>query len=146
MIDLKSFQMGLAMGLSGKPLPLAKKEPIAYLYNGVRLPKLPEWDREKYPYAVITYMAITAQYKLSVFSECEHYKNSAGKLLVGSQSASQEELSGYYAASLSDTEWHYADTPTRSAFANDVKWANFDIQNEDGSIRLPASEPIPVYE
>lgn len=58
-IDLKSWLYGFCLGICGKPLPLAaKKTPTAYSYNGVVLPKLPEWDREKYPYAVVVWLAL----------------------------------------------------------------------------------------
>ncbi|MBR5862186.1 MAG: hypothetical protein IKZ08_02550 [Bacteroidales bacterium] len=55
--DLKSWLIGLIVGLVEKPMLLnaVKKEPIAYLYNGVQLPKLPEWDKEQYPYAAVYY-------------------------------------------------------------------------------------------
>jgi hypothetical protein len=32
---------------------LNAKTPTAYLYNGIQLPPLPDWDKSKYPYAVI---------------------------------------------------------------------------------------------
>ena len=52
---LKSWLIGFVLALAGKPLPLGggKREPVAYLYNGVRLSKLPEWDEEKYPHLVL---------------------------------------------------------------------------------------------
>lgn len=54
----KSWLIGFALGLCGKPPPIAgsRREPVAYLYNGVRLPKLPEYDKSVYPYAVIVYI------------------------------------------------------------------------------------------
>ena len=52
---MRSSVMGLILGQFSSPLPEVQKEPVAYLYNGVRLPALPEWDREKYPFAVIWY-------------------------------------------------------------------------------------------
>ena len=39
---MRSSVMGLILGQFSSPLPMAQKEPVAYLYNGVRLPKLPE--------------------------------------------------------------------------------------------------------
>ena len=51
---MRSSVMGLILSLFSSPLPEVQKQPVAYLYNGVRLPKLPEWDRETYPYATIS--------------------------------------------------------------------------------------------
>ena len=41
---MRSSVMGLILSLFSSPLPEVQKEPVAYLYNGVRLPALPEWD------------------------------------------------------------------------------------------------------
>lgn len=54
---MRSCAMGLILSLFSSPLPEVQKEPVAYLYNGVILPALPEWDRETYPYLVIDYFS-----------------------------------------------------------------------------------------
>ena len=48
----RSFWRGFVAGsVLGAVLP--PMEPVAYLYNGVRLPELPEWDKTAYPYAAV---------------------------------------------------------------------------------------------
>ena len=42
-------------------------------------------------------------------------------------------------------EWVEA-TEGASVADSNIQWANFDLLNEDGSIYLPKSDPIPVYE
>lgn len=46
-------------------------------------------------------------------------------------------------------EWVYEKSvagPAVVVKVEDVKWSNFDILNEDGSVYLAASDPIPVYD
>ena len=51
---MRDFVKGLALGLTGAPLPYTgTAEPVAYLYNGYRLPPLPNRDKAQYPYATI---------------------------------------------------------------------------------------------
>ena len=52
-IDPTSLLMGYRVGQMIRGMRL-KKEPVAFLYNGVRLPKLP--DVEGYPFKVIYYL------------------------------------------------------------------------------------------
>jgi hypothetical protein len=52
-MDKTSLTLGWLVGRRIAGQRTKQKTPIAYLYNGVQLPPLPEWDREKYPYAVI---------------------------------------------------------------------------------------------
>lgn len=49
----QSLKLGFIMGLLCPSEKQVEKEPVAYSYNGVVLPKLPERDREKYPYVTI---------------------------------------------------------------------------------------------
>ena len=52
---MKRFVNGILRDMVGAPLHfiVSKPEPVAYLYNDVRLPKLPEWDEKIYPYAYL---------------------------------------------------------------------------------------------
>ena len=165
MMDLKSLQYGISLGLSGKPLPISggepsvpdQPEPVAYLYNGVRLPKLPEWDRETYPYAVIygTESNGNLVYALDVYSTpLRLTTKSSGSVYLGVNSSGE-----YWGVSMYGYPW--SDEP-RNTFENyggrmisgtdsgsmqyDIVWANSDVLNEDGSVYLAASDPIPVYE
>ena len=69
-----------------------------FLYNGVKLPALPEWDKEKYPYAA---MNLGANYGVLYLLD-------------------------------------------NALMAKQFQWANFDILNEDGTLYLAASDPVPV--
>ena len=145
MFDLQSFLSGLALGLAGKPLALAR-EPVAYLYNGVRLPKLPEWDREMYPYATILYFLVTPQFWVSTMPlEVEYNGNIYNPCASAGTSALQ------FCTYTGNDTWEsfdVAEYPERTVWDGaGIQWANYDVINStDKSVFLEASEPVPVYE
>lgn len=121
------------------------REHIAYLYNGVRLPKLPEWDREAYPYAAITYK--------------KHVDGSWGATLFASVTKYTATSTGLYSGSLSIGNIEFSvDNKTESweaksgVYTYPIIWANYDVYYSDiaedvgGTLYLAASDPIPVYE
>ena len=117
-----------------------------YLYNGVKLPALPEWDKEMYPYA---WLLDCGRVSWSNFRVYELY-------VLGKPSTRDEWgiLSlpapwNKYDLNVFDderiTEWEvgspcYID---HHLTAYPI-WTNHDILNEDGSLYLAASDPVPV--
>ena len=155
-LHAKSFLIGLALGLVGKPLPPSEREPVAFLYNGVRLPKLPKTDM---PYATILFVGEgTASSKLYFSSVPLAYKayTVATGLTGGELYATESEWSAveykYYWdddfvwQSQELTEFTDASLVGR-ALNGFTCWANYDLTNhEDGTVFQEATEPIPVYE
>jgi hypothetical protein len=113
-----------------------------YSYNGVVLPKLPEWDRETYPFAVVVCVEATqwtprvyyllpndtpfdmvtdiySQKKIVILTDRKCWKTTDG--VVGWE---ETESSGFY----------------------DLIWTNHYIYDTDGTLYLAATDPIPVYE
>jgi hypothetical protein len=111
---------------------VVKKQPIAYSYNGVILPALPEWDREMYPYAVIGLLD-------GVYHLTYHYTTFA----VYDDGTYYIPGSGTSAYALTDGEWVFTHLWLKSLTA---VWANYDMQTDGGTLVLAASEPTPVYE
>ena len=154
-MDKRSFLKGLALGLAGKPLEFAPgKEPVAYLYNGVRLPKLPEWDKSKYPYAFIRNVPSGTDYnELYVFkTEPAWFKPSIIVSAYGVEDGNThlEAVDYPYGA---EADWGYVTLSEKTSNGylasgnfEGIFWANYDILNEDGTIYLAASDPVPVYE
>jgi hypothetical protein len=114
-------------------------------YVGAALPKLPEWDKEKYPYALIR--DASSQAHLYCFSDfyCgdNNYTPTDPKRLYVS--------SDYFScrAPHDDTSWTdpiYGESGGPSWDLPHITWTNFDVLNEDGTVFLAASDPIPVYE
>ena len=116
-----------------------------YLYNGINLPARPEWDSENYPYACISY-------SLTYY----HLYISTVKQYMGEDGSTHWAASGTYTRyrvrpSAGETEWTLMEEESEITSTNvgsdynigsNVKWANFDVLNEDGTLYLAASDPI----
>lgn len=113
-----------------------------YLYNGVELPALPEWDKSAYPYALILYTPIfgIAQWTLYVGSEIIYRQVTSG-YQVGFSTCKTWTTSGKVWSARDDNA---EETYIVSVGSSSLKWANFDVLNDDGSVYLAASDPIPV--
>ena len=133
-----------------------------YLYNGVKLPELPTWDRTKYPYAIIgpydsTYILCALnkkpQYGTFVIEEGENagsYTDVYVTYLYG------EDYSYVMSISYRGGKWTEPTVVDNSdSVASNVRmyfridydelWTNTDIPNLDaGGIYLAASDPILV--
>ena len=142
----RDFQTAIVCGLMSKGRELkGNKAPIAYLYNGVQLPKLPEWDKSKYPYAVIV-LDINDIYNLFISTKPIIY---AGLSKIASSGA--VKLYKHQ----NDT-WNLTNDYGEGAWSGksyvSPKWSNPDLLYGDyftdkvGTVFLTASEPIPVYE
>lgn len=108
----------------------AAKTPVAYLYNGVRLPKLPDIEL---PYATI--LLRNGVYYL-IFTSYSMY-TATGTLIPVSNP--NYKVDG--------DEW----VSNSSGWGNShtLIWANYDVCTEadnGGSVFMEASTPIPVYE
>ena len=153
-----SFMLGFITGVTSVG-GVAQKEPVAYLYNGVRLPKLPEWDKTAYPYAFIRAVADYGLYELYVFKTeptwfkvnivWNYYGVEDGNThMKASHYVGHSEHWDYSAAILGQsalTEKTSGGYVTNSHF-NQIFWANFDVLDENGAVVLYKSDPIPVYE
>lgn len=131
---------GLAMSayLLGKRIVgQRKRTPVAYLYNGVRLPGLPEWDKVKYPYAFIA--SQNSRWFLYCFSD-EKKVSSAGSVTIIAPGA------GFI---YGDNRWE--EYSSGGLLLRPI-WSNYDIYYSDtsddelsGTLYLANSEPVPIY-
>ena len=156
--DIKGFMIGLAMGLCGRPVQWPKREPVAWLYNGVRLPDIytvytPELQAE-YPHALIIHYPYddgTSLSLLQVFSTpfvTVDYTEKYGYVSV------QVEDGGAYMEwqyqSDEYTDWMGSNIPITSdtweTRTTKILWSNTTIYNPDGTVYMEASDPVPVYE
>lgn len=135
--------------LVGAELRRKRKLPVAYLYNGVQLPALPEWDKEVYPYAVIykwlTYARMYIYEQKPYITTGDNgltYLNlsSGSKYVYKGINAINNPINGWNA----NEEYTAEDGQTQHTYG--VIWSNFDLLNEDGTVYLAASAPVPVYE
>lgn len=162
--NMKAFVKMLLCGLVSKGVVKeSEKTPIAYSYNGVVLPKLPEWDKEAYPYAVIYQdNNATNPYYTIVVSANACYVKAQLQLLTGKYDDVLKWEGEYVRYSLFSgyEDWApddgsvYEDFVISASAALDP-WTNIDIHYADdysadetlaGTLYLAASEPVPVYE
>lgn len=136
---MKGFVKGLALGLAGKPLEFAPgKEPVAYLYNGVRLPKLPDTDC---PYKVIgkhTYPSGEVYYYFVAKNEPFTATNDVNISFMINAPVMYRIPDGQAA-------WESIGTV---GLTLEYVWSNHDVYDANDSTVLyhEATEPVPIYE
>ena len=146
---IRSFKTGLALGLMGAPLPYTGKEPVAYKYNGVRLPKLPEWYTElykkTYPYVVIY---DSTKYGPGYYLYLCSMKPIPTSSTVYFRIADADHPHLLSICESPFSEWGEAELKSNGVTVSqsNLVWVNTDFVNEDGSVYFAASDPVPVYE
>lgn len=115
-----------------------------YLFNGIELPALPEYDKTAYPYTVIV-LHTGGEYSF-VFTDTAVVVSPSGMTLQHpngmttnnfNYGATQQIRSG--AETWGDISYGTVNGYTGTAF-----WANFDIYDNEGTLFLAASDPVPV--
>lgn len=158
-MDKTSLTLGYLVGRRIAGQRTKQKTIIGYSFNGVVLPTLPEWDKETYPYAVIygygTGYAVTITDKpLKLYGFDDE-----GELFAAQDySATNKVYTHYKTSYLNDGSSGWSEFPSYDLLVyglylrkyttdepNQI-WSNHDILNEDGTLYLAASDPIPVYE
>lgn len=133
--SLQSLMTFFALGIAAQPmLTSEKQEPVAYLYNGVKLPALPEWDRERYPYAHIGVMDSYGRYAFAAESKA--------LTVLGNIYVTKPEVN--YSCESSVDTWVAGGLVSFTAYK--VLWANHDVIDANGNLLLDASDPVPIYE
>lgn len=162
---MRSSVMGLLLGQFSSPLPEVQKEPVAYLYNGVRLPKLPELP---YKYAVIECFEDSdgvMRYGRLICSSEPIYRTLSvlqsgfdilGDVVFFGFVSNEDYWDTYFGidSALPINEWvkidenHFDERTFENEFlVADFTWANHDvIYSSDGSVSMSASKPVPIYE
>lgn len=121
-----------------------------YLYNGVELPALPDWDKTVFPYAYIWTIALFPGDTPSIYKLTIHQT----PLLYGTVNGSQSiyinaGTTAIYNCKLTDGEfktWEYfGETGVSETTTVDPIWVNHNVYSDtDGTLYLAASEPVPV--
>lgn len=141
---LMSWLTGLIASICSG-IRISSRTPVAYLYNGVRLPALPEWDREAYPFAVIFQPGSTT--RLCVGKSLDYQTTTSGAYQFGLTGCKICVLEKSDAGEAWGEFWDY----NMATFWNNIDrsyavWTNADILNADGTVAIAASVPVPVYE
>lgn len=155
-----SFLQGVEVGVRLRLLrggSASAPTPVAYLYNGVRLPGLPDAVNNGFSNAIMQIMSrISGQEVASLtlydFIPYVEYNDSG----LGSWSAYGVGTRKYYEYNYETKEWEWDADYTSTEEDNwaggllfgwgESFWSNFDVCLKDGTVKTAASEPIPVYE
>ena len=136
------------------------KPPVAYLYNGYRLPPLPEWDREKYPYIMMNWFNDSGKplsscllYAFSKPYHLTHYRTLYDDYTICPPEdetilcSKSRYINGVYSPFSDMLESPSETYPyNQNGLTSNPDWANYDVLNKNGTLYLAASEPVPVYE
>lgn len=121
-----------------------KRTPVAYLYNGVRLPKLPDFDE---PYAVVVDSTIPGKvgYRLIAMGEKPNLTLNEGAYRPRLKCST---VSYHWYFWEGDTKWNagYFHEYETLDIAIDAVWSNYVMLLDNGTLYLDASDPVPVYE
>lgn len=116
-----------------------------YRYNDIELPRLPEWDKDNYPYAFIQRTDDSHRLVLLsdvIYGETPIRKEYAIVTNIGDHWYAYDPYSpGYYSYQWA---YQYPYSYNQPIKVSEIVWANFNVLNEDGSVFLPASDPVPV--
>lgn len=107
-------------------------------YNGTVLPKLPQWDRETYPYAYIWFNDVS-----------EGYNGLYDGYWFSAKTVKMKVYNGYFMMEgKSSTTYKFVDGKWKETFYSgkiSPIWANFDVFNSGGEdVYLVESTPVPV--
>ena len=119
------------------------------LYNGAVLPPLPKWDKTTYPYATIYITkgtslggSSTPDSYFLLLSDAKTYKKGTGLYPQGDIEC------GWCRYEWDENTWALYNKPqvgTFSFFASGgALWSNYNLLNDDGSVHVAASNPIPL--
>lgn len=123
-----------------------------YFYNGIELPALPEWDKEKYPCAFIYYYddSIVVASHVIILSPTPivAYVSSFPWVTPSTYGFKNDsENFNYFICNVDENEWRGLFEHDGRFYKPDIKsiWANHDVLIENTTdIYLPASDPVPV--
>lgn len=136
------------IGLCSRPLPLSKREPVDYLYNGVRLPDINTvWtDKEALPYARIAppNPNVGPYYIMTLTESPARVDSKNNKVWFGTGRQEKfEAIDGkwvHWNSGIINYDMEYL------LSSNPILWSSYAIYDADGTIYPVKSDPIPVYE
>ena len=147
---IREWVTWLIAGLCSRPLPIGipGRTPVAYLYNGVRLPALPEWDMEALPCAAVfdlnddMYMLILSNLPL-LYRTSSYYLS--GTSILAYMCIKDPNIASGAGFTANTWAFYHEETLDTIMYMTGVFWRNLDGYDDNGNA-LAASDPVPVYE
>lgn len=127
---------------------LATSDPVAvraYLYSGVELPILPDWDQETYPYATVV---VSETFTGLYFTTTPYSIIATDDGKYGIINRSEMTATVYKpqddAWSIIASDMTLEAGESAGSIDGWTVWTNYDLLNSDGTVYQAASNPIPV--
>lgn len=141
----EAFMQGMATMAALYSRMLEKRTPVAqperYMYNEYDAPPLPD-AVDGYPY---TYLCIGLFSRILILSDTEliYY----GDLKFGPPEGKTAQIIQYIDSYGFKDGWGESSTQTvQGTYSYEPVWTNHDVLDQDGTVYLAASEPVPIYE
>lgn len=143
-----SCTLGYLMALCGPVIAFPKGEPVAYSYNGVVLPKLPEMP-EGFECVAVTNIMFTKVYCVFAFREpfdVSVHKGAMSWVVPDAEPYFGATYTGYETGAEGWSELSECKASSTTVAGNWLKWINYDVYTTDGELYMERTEPVPVYE
>lgn len=129
---------GVVLGHSEPTIP---GEILGYRYRDFSAPKLPAWDKTKYPYAVIV-DAIVAQV-LYFMADPYIYDAETGEV-----TRHQTSHVAYLPPNDPRGEWEFCKEYVDAEVGgfDIVVWTSYDVMSTDGTVYFAGTKPVPAYD
>lgn len=164
-VDPLSMLLGWRVGNAVRNMRDAPKhgEPVAYRYNDVELPPIPNYDTVKYPYVLLVHdpQSEPGEYYMYGFGANAYYLDmtntlTGGLYFGGTPNNSYTDpddvayiFKAYSKSYLGEYRWYTVSYGTNHSCGpldepGYLIWSNFDVEY-NGVLYMKASEPVPVY-
>ena len=127
-----------------------ERVPVAYLYNGVRLPNVPARDKATYPNELVTMSTLDSgetRFRFYCMRSSYPYIAANGSVILAGAPDPDKNL---LVTSLITGESEWPDFKESSLIGStkiaNVLWSSVDIKDETGTVCFYSTEPVPVYE
>lgn len=132
---------GVILAASEPALMTKPKKWADYLYNGVKLPELPDYDKETYQYAYISCASKYDPYILRLSAGKIAKYNAIYAKVPAPSLRYKQSGAGWVLVSENSEDYNIF------VSADNSIWSNHDILNTDGTILFGVcADPIPVYD
>lgn len=118
-----------------------------YLYNGMKLPALPDIDANEYPYLTIVFGIPTALHATKQPSTIKCFTSDSGEIFPWSVEIGEGLEFTLPLGNDPEKKWNEPTTISSVSVIFLDTWANHDvIGDKDGVVYVAASAPVPVVE
>lgn len=128
---------------------------VPYLYNGIKLPALVNWDKDLLPYATMYWHTISETYlvyyhstkwiRKMIVKTYKHFPETPGLICGRLQLDPKKDVNWSVVGGKVSESWGDQNSESWDLDTFVPVWTNYDSLNEDGTLYFAGSEPVPAY-